>query len=69
MRTPRYWKYKNLVSFLLLPLGSIYAGLTALRIKFKKYASFNAYDTLKYAKKQKKKTVLSISQIKSSIAR
>ncbi|MBQ8784836.1 MAG: tetraacyldisaccharide 4'-kinase [Alphaproteobacteria bacterium] len=35
MRTPCYWKDKNLVSFLLLPLGSIYAGLTALRIKFK----------------------------------
>ncbi|MBR5482780.1 MAG: tetraacyldisaccharide 4'-kinase [Alphaproteobacteria bacterium] len=36
MRTPRYWKNKNLISFLLLPLGSVYAGLTALRIKIKK---------------------------------
>ena len=36
MKTPRFWKDKNLISTLLLPLGWIYSGLTAARLKFKK---------------------------------
>lgn len=36
MKTPRFWKNKNLISTILLPLGWIYSGLTAARLKFKK---------------------------------
>ena len=36
MKTPSHWKNKNLLAMVLLPLGSIYAGITILRLKLKK---------------------------------
>ena len=41
MKTPRFWKSKNLISTTLLPLGWIYSGLTAARLKFKKSGKVN----------------------------
>ncbi len=41
MKTPRFWKDKNLISTLLLPLGWVYSGLTAARLKFKKSGKVN----------------------------
>ncbi len=40
MKTPAFWNKKSLLSTCLLPLGWIYAGATALRLKLKK--PFNA---------------------------
>lgn len=36
MKTPEYWKNKNLISMLLAPLGFVYEGITHLRFKIKK---------------------------------
>ena len=41
MKTPRFWKSRNLISTTLLPLGWIYSGLTAARLKFKKSGKVN----------------------------
>ena len=35
MKTPRYWKNRNITSDLLLPLGHLYNCATRLRLKFK----------------------------------
>ncbi len=36
MRTPAHWKHRNITALSLLPLGWLYAGITALRLKIKK---------------------------------
>lgn len=36
MKTPKYWQSNSIISKLLEPVGFIYGGLTALRLKFKK---------------------------------
>ena len=41
MKTPSHWQNKNLLSYVLLPLGFLYAQATALRLKIKKSKSVN----------------------------
>ncbi len=41
MKTPSHWKNKNLCALALLPLGCVYAGMTALRLKLKKPTKVN----------------------------
>lgn len=41
MKTPLFWKKKSLTAKALLPLGDVYAGLTALRLKLKKAKSIS----------------------------
>ena len=36
MKTPVYWKNRNIKALTLLPIGWVYAGLTALRLLIKK---------------------------------
>jgi len=36
MKTPKYWQSNSIISKLLEPIGLIYGGLTAMRLKFKK---------------------------------
>lgn len=36
MKTPRYWQSRNLISWILTPIGCIYGAATSLRLKLKK---------------------------------
>lgn len=36
MKTPTYWKNKNIISYMLLPIGWLYGFITSLRAKIKK---------------------------------